>query len=62
MPADAVHAGHDDPASPTVSTATCTTLRRSSSVSEEYSPSDPFGPTPRQPFDMSQSQCAAYAS
>ena len=46
----------------TASTATCITRRRSSSVSEEYSPSEPFGPTPRHPFCMRKSTCSANRS
>src|SRR6218665_3938916 len=50
------------PRSPTVSTATWMTRRRSSSVRLEYSPSDPFGPTPPHPLFMRKPQCAANRS
>src|SRR5690554_4326483 len=42
----------------TVSTATLITLRRSSSVRASYSPSDPFGPTPRLPLCITKSMCS----
>ncbi|MCQ0012922.1 hypothetical protein [Actinomadura madurae] len=57
-----MHAATTTPSPPTASTAVRATRRRSSSVSAEYSPSEPLGPTPRQPLATSQRQCSAYRS
>src|SRR5690554_474383 len=46
----------------TAFTATWITLRRSSSVRASYSPSEPFGPTPRHPLLIRKSTCSANLS
>ena len=50
VPADTVHTGDDESTVVDRLDGNLDHRRRSSSVSDEYSPSDPFGPTPRHPF------------